>query len=114
MREFVVQKATDAQSTRNVMCITTRLPSASAFLPPAHCWEEQVGIAHGPAAFPAPIYSGTCTALKIQHGRILWKGTKSLWGETPSAEPVCHGSVWQSCSLGAFLALGIVKVWFCL
>lgn len=55
MREFVVQKATDAQSTRNVMCITTRVPRAGASLPPAHCWEEQVGIAHGPAAFPAPI-----------------------------------------------------------
>lgn len=55
MREFVVQKATATQSTRNVMCITTRLPRAGAFLPPAHCWEEQVGIAHGPAPFPAPI-----------------------------------------------------------
>lgn len=33
MREFVVQKATHARSTGNVMCITMRLPRAGAVLP---------------------------------------------------------------------------------
>lgn len=123
MREFVVWKATNAQTTRTVMCITMTVPRSScisAFSSPSerarHCSASRfcwVG-AHGQAVIPSSQlgrnrYSPGNTAWSLSSGKRdkVLVGTASRWTGLSWLGMVGLTRIYH-------LTWGIVKICLCL